>query len=173
MHPDLGSKVSVRQANFDRLSRDREFSVGEEVLVENFRGEPEWLEGTVVERTGPVSYEVQVDDRIRKRHTDQLREKSFESTGRAPAVAIDDPFERSRDLVIAPTPVSRETPQTSEEREGEEKGTANARDLEHANAAIAAAPTSSSAPPDTNQPIQQPRYPTRERKVPVRLGFDE
>ncbi|XP_022791984.1 uncharacterized protein K02A2.6-like [Stylophora pistillata] len=121
MHPDLRRKVSARQeedkGNFDNLSRDREFSVGEEVSVENFRGEPNWLEGTVVERTSPVSYEVQVDDKVWKRRTDQLREKSFESTGCAPAIAIDDTFEQSRNLAMTPAPVSHETPQTLEEKE--------------------------------------------------------
>lgn len=68
MQPDFRRKFSERQekdkANFDCSSRDREFSVGEEVLVENFRREPKWLEGTVVERTGPVSFDVQVDDKV-------------------------------------------------------------------------------------------------------------
>ena len=116
---------------------------------------------------------MQVDDKVWKRLTDQLHEKSFESTGRAPAAAIDDTFERSRDLAITTAPVGRETPHTSEEREREEKRSENASDREHANAASATAPTSPSAPPDTSQPIQQPRYSTRERKAPVRLGFGE
>ena len=66
LRPDLGRKVFEKQidqkAIFDRTSKERHFSMGEEVLVQNFRGEPKWIEGTVAERTGPVSYRVIVGD---------------------------------------------------------------------------------------------------------------
>ena len=78
LRPDLGRKVFEKQmdqkAIFDRTSKERHFSIGEEVLVQNFRGEPKWIEGTVAERTGPVSYRVIVGDQIWKRHVDQIRD---------------------------------------------------------------------------------------------------
>ena len=43
------------------------------MFVQDFRGEPKWLAGTVVEKTGPVSYRVQVGELLWKRHVDQIR----------------------------------------------------------------------------------------------------
>ncbi len=51
----------------------RDLCVGQRVLVHNFRPDSKWLSGTVVERTGPLSYRVQVaGDRIWSRHVDHL-----------------------------------------------------------------------------------------------------
>ena len=76
MRPDLGRKVfdkqSDQKARQDKGSREREFALGEQVLVQNFRGKPRWLNGTVAEQTGPVSYKVLVDDQLWKRHVDQM-----------------------------------------------------------------------------------------------------
>ena len=68
------------KAEQDRKSKEREFSIGEEVLVQNFRGEPKWLEATVVERMGPVSYKTQISEQVWKRHVDQMRNKSYNHT---------------------------------------------------------------------------------------------
>ena len=79
LRPDLGRKVFDKQVEqkfrHDKVSKEREFSLGEQVLVQNFRGEPRWLEGTVAEQTGPVSYKVLVDDQLWKRHVDQMHKK--------------------------------------------------------------------------------------------------
>ena len=40
--------------------------------MQNFRGEPKWLEAIVIERTGPVSYRVKIGEEIAKRHVDQI-----------------------------------------------------------------------------------------------------
>ena len=79
MRPDLGRKVFDKQVEqkfrHDKVSKEREFSLGEQVLVQNFRGEPRWLEGTVAKQTGPVSYNVLVEDQLWKRHVDQMHKK--------------------------------------------------------------------------------------------------
>ena len=55
---DLGGKVFDKQSDqkskIDEGSKEPEFTIGEQVLVPNFRGEPEWLDGTFTEHTGPV-----------------------------------------------------------------------------------------------------------------------
>lgn len=51
-------------------SRARSFQVGERVYVKNFIGNPLWLEGEILDQTGPVSLS---DGRIRKRHVDHIR----------------------------------------------------------------------------------------------------
>ena len=60
LRPDLRRKTSNKQADqksqHDKHYREREFLIGESVLVQNFRGKPKWLEATVIECTGPVSY---------------------------------------------------------------------------------------------------------------------
>ena len=56
-----------------KSARERQFDIGEVVFIQNFRGEPRWLAGTVVEKTGPVSYRVQVGEMLWKRHVDQIR----------------------------------------------------------------------------------------------------
>ena len=45
------------------------------MVVQNFRGEPKWLETIVVERTGPASYRVCTGEEIDKRHVDQMLER--------------------------------------------------------------------------------------------------
>ena len=47
--------IEYRSTVNDKVSREREFALGEQVLVQNFRGKPRWLNGTVAEQTGPVS----------------------------------------------------------------------------------------------------------------------
>lgn len=40
-----------------------EFTLGQSVIMRDYRGRNDkWIPGTIAERTGPVSYRVQVDD---------------------------------------------------------------------------------------------------------------
>ena len=50
-----------------------EFNVNDRVVFENFYGQQKWLSGTVVKRSGPVSYKVNVDGKVMRRHLDQMR----------------------------------------------------------------------------------------------------
>ena len=60
LHPDCGSVVLEHQnqqkQQHDRKSRPRDFDVGQNVMVRNFRKGPRWVQAVVVERCGPVSY---------------------------------------------------------------------------------------------------------------------
>ena len=64
LRPDLNARVTEKQAeqkaNHDQHSRTREFMIGQRVMVRNLRPGPTWIPGTVVERSGPLSYIVQV-----------------------------------------------------------------------------------------------------------------
>ena len=92
MHADLGRKVFDRQtdqkARYDKISKGREFTLGEEVLVQNFRGEPKWLDGTVTEQTGPVSYKVLVGEQLWKRHVDQMHQKHLSNKDSKPEISV-------------------------------------------------------------------------------------
>ena len=67
----MGKQAEQKQRH-DAPSRDREFDIGESVLARNLREGLKWLPGTIIERTGPDSYRVQVGDQLWRRHTDQL-----------------------------------------------------------------------------------------------------
>ena len=73
---DVSTTVQDRQASqkqhHDKKSRERHFQVGQSVLVENNRPEPNRVVGTVLEKLGDVSYRVQVGTQVWKRHVDQL-----------------------------------------------------------------------------------------------------
>ena len=76
LRPFVKRRVQGRQAEqkrqYDAHSRLREFDVGQAVLVRNLREGLKWVDGTIVEQTGPVSYRVQVSDQIWRHHTDQM-----------------------------------------------------------------------------------------------------
>ena len=183
LRPDLGQKVFEKQidqkAIFDRPSKECHFSIGEEVLVQNFRGEPKWIEGTVAERTGPVSYRVIVGDQIWKRNVDQIREKTH---------ANRDPERTSSPLTDIDsntfTPTDTEPIQTPTTEQREEVVSAIASNTSDSNSNSSVDNTNNSdgfanasgahtnASPVAEKPPQT-RYPSRNRKPPTRLGFDQ
>ncbi len=78
LHPDIGGTVKARQAQQKRVhdvhSRARAFQAGDRVYVQNFGGGPTWLEGTILDQTGPISFRVLLGDgRVWKRHVDHMR----------------------------------------------------------------------------------------------------
>lgn len=54
------------------LPRVRSFTVGQQVLVKNYRGGEKWLNGVIREVLGPVTYNVEVNGKIVKRHVNQM-----------------------------------------------------------------------------------------------------
>ena len=52
------------------------FEPDDPVWLRNYSGNPKWIAGTVVMKTGPVSYKVMSGDHIYKRHVDQMRKRS-------------------------------------------------------------------------------------------------
>ena len=161
MHADLGRKVFDRQtdqkARYDKISKGREFTLGEEVLVQNFRGEPKWLDGTVTEQTGPVSYKVLVGEQLWKRHVDQMHQKHLSNKDSKPEISVT----HSNDTTdIQPvTPPQAETAEKATLKPNETKGGENDNDEDTHAAATA-------------QPQPQTRYPIRQRKAPQRSGFN-
>ena len=161
MHADLGRKVFDRQtdqkARYDKISKGREFTLGEEVLVQNFRGEPKWLDGTVTEQTGPVSYKVLVGEQLWKRHVDQMHQKHLSNKDSKPEISVT----HSNDTTdIQPvTPPQAETAEKATLKPNETKSSENDND-EGTHAAA------------TAQPQPQTRYPIRQRRAPKHLGFN-
>ena len=85
--------VSVRQkqakqkASHDYHARNRSFAEGDSVYVHNHAGSPKWIPGFIVEKTGPVSYLVQLKASQQQlcRHQDHIRLRLDESPDSAEA----------------------------------------------------------------------------------------
>ena len=78
LHPDVSGRVQGSQARqqraHDRHARARAFQVGDRVYVRNLLGSPEWMEGTTLDKTGPVSFRIRLSDgRTWKPHIDHVR----------------------------------------------------------------------------------------------------
>lgn len=66
-----------QKAYHDVHSRVRQFSVGQSVMVRNFRDGPHWVPGIVENILVPLSYTIQVQSRqIWKHHLDHICEAS-------------------------------------------------------------------------------------------------
>ena len=65
-------KQAVQKKAHDVHAKNRNFQVGQAVLVLNFREGPRWIPGKILEKMGPVSYQVVVQGQTWKRHIDQL-----------------------------------------------------------------------------------------------------
>ena len=79
MRPGISGKVTSKQAQqklyHDQYSAGRELFIGQRLMVRNFRAGDKWIPATIMERTGPSSYLVQVTgEQLWKRHIDQLRQ---------------------------------------------------------------------------------------------------
>ena len=76
LHPSVATQVAEKQAAqkeyHDQRSRHCQFEPGQTVLVKNLRGQPKWLPGKIVEKSGPVSFRVEVQGQVWRRHADQL-----------------------------------------------------------------------------------------------------
>ena len=78
LYPDPGRKVRLHQASqkahHDSCSQFRELNVGNRVSVKDARHPKEWKIGTIVRRSGPVSYVVKLaSGQVWKKHIDHIR----------------------------------------------------------------------------------------------------
>ena len=69
-------KQQEQKGRHDTRSNVRSFEVGDAIFLKNFGAGARWLPGKIVEKSGPVSYHVVLEDGRRKRcHQDQLRSR--------------------------------------------------------------------------------------------------
>lgn len=103
LKPKLEDKVAQKQEDQKRFhdnatTKMREFSPGQNVLVENLRSTtPKWITGKIITKIGPLSYKVEIDDVIHRRHVDQMLPSKAQ-------VMITD--KSSEEDVFLPTPVN-------------------------------------------------------------------
>ncbi|XP_047020897.1 uncharacterized protein K02A2.6-like [Helicoverpa zea] len=86
LRPDVAAVVRAKQERqvARNAGTDRHFNVGDAVLARNYsaRGE-KWTEATVVKKTGPVSYTVDIGKGLEwRRHADQIIPKNRYSLSR-------------------------------------------------------------------------------------------
>ena len=73
-------KQQVQKCNHNARSRHCSFQIGDLVYAKNFSPGPQWIPGKVMKFSGPVSYEIQLnDERQRRCHIDHLRVRSEEA----------------------------------------------------------------------------------------------
>ena len=115
LRPELGRKVRGEQARqkqrYDAHTRFREFAVGDKVMIRDGRDKSQWRPGTVMEKRGPVSYQVELESGvIQHRHVDHLREwVPARVTNAGPPVVTASASDHS--VISTPTPASlAETP---------------------------------------------------------------
>ena len=79
--PDTSSRVRQKQDNM-KLSRHtgckvRMFTMGQSVMVRDYRGKIPWIHATVMSSLGPLTYQVNTDEGgVWRRHVDQMRKTS-------------------------------------------------------------------------------------------------
>ncbi|KAM7280978.1 uncharacterized protein ISCGN_006089, partial [Ixodes scapularis] len=150
--PTVEGKVIHKQfiqSKQRRTSRE-EICPGGNVLVRNYRSSPRWLLGTVLKKTGPASYQVQVTTPrgkfIWRRHLDQLLSQTRPTATPVPS----DTDDAEGFLVFSPGEPS--LPATVQEHGPQQPHTIPQRD----------------PVPPTGRSTSEGRYPSRERRPPDR-----
>lgn len=70
---ELHVKQKQEEMCLQRTTQNREFEPGQSVMMRDYRGKDKWIPGMIAQRTGPVSYRVQVDPSTQwRRHADQI-----------------------------------------------------------------------------------------------------
>ena len=78
LRPSVAERVYERQskqkATHDHHAKERDIQVDDNVYVRDFRTNKAWLPGEVIEKTGPVSTQVALEDgQVVRRHQDHVR----------------------------------------------------------------------------------------------------
>ena len=64
MNKSVCAEQAKQKSHHDSHSKSCEYFVGQNVQAHNFRTSPRWTAGMIVERLGPLTYLVQVDNGV-------------------------------------------------------------------------------------------------------------
>ena len=86
LNPDLRTRVENKQQDqkerHDNLAKRRSLKPGDLVYARNYAQGEKWIPGKIEERTGPVSFEVELNDNQRiRRHQDQVISRENNEVG--------------------------------------------------------------------------------------------
>jgi len=89
LQPDQERQVTQKQAeqvtHHDQHSKERDFNIGQKVMVKNLRPGPSWIPGIISKKLAPLSFMVQVESgESWKRHIDHLRDYSYKQLSSPP-----------------------------------------------------------------------------------------
>jgi len=81
LKPNTADRVESQQrkqkAQHDTKAKERKFDIGDAVFLRNYREGEKWLSGCIVEKIGPVSIVVELDNGQKRHcHTDQIRKRT-------------------------------------------------------------------------------------------------
>ena len=85
LKPELSTKVQLKQEaqkkNHDTHTKHREFQIGDQVFVKEFPSGKDWLDGTITEVKGPLTYNITLSDgRVVRRHVDHIRSRTSQTS---------------------------------------------------------------------------------------------
>ncbi|XP_040068613.1 uncharacterized protein LOC120841717 [Ixodes scapularis] len=135
--PSVGERVARKQfmQTASRRGHDRDFAVGDHVLIRNYCGKPKWVPGVILAQHGPVSYQARATTPrgsfTWRRHKDQLL--------RTPSLADEDADQEGTEFLLVQP--SDNAPQPS-----------------------SSSPTGGTVPAEAAQAPAARRYPARTRK---------
>jgi transposase InsO family protein len=163
LKPDIRRDVVRKQfdqASTRKTARDRQLNIGDRVSVRDYRQQgTKWVPALVTEKTGPVSYKVEVaHNTVWRRHIDQLQPSSIPVTTKqnqhSEVVTSDKTVTRPTvNIPDEPIPATVETPINTDSDNVDEHDIPPPQDIM----------TPSPAKPNER------RYPARQRKPPDRL----
>lgn len=167
MKPCLRKRVESQQSKMWRSTRDRDFGIGDNVTIRDYRKDRDiWIPGRIETKTGPVSYRVEkiAPCVIWRRHADQIRSSNL---GLPSGIPVPYP-----DISSVPSPVY-----TNGKRVSGEITDSQPNMLEQSLASQASSPENlqpvekkqGESPPV--QTVVERRYPTRIRKKVDKLDL--
>ena len=143
--------------------------MGDTVYVRAYPGgNAQWIPATILKRTGPVSYLVQVDDcTVFRRHIDQIHQRWVDTSD------VQQPPAPVPSKVVVPPPVcSTPTPMIVPVGSRSEPELPPSVPKFHATESLPCSPASSSTVAESSpSPVKTQRFPTRSRKAPQRLTY--
>ena len=114
IRPSVAQRVEERQsqqkADHDAHAVDRSFAHGDHVYVRDFSRRPEkWIPGTIVDVTGPVSFQIELENgTVCRRHQDHIRKRTVK-VNPSQEIELHVPGSESRDQEVRSPTVTTET----------------------------------------------------------------
>ncbi|KAJ8013449.1 hypothetical protein DPEC_G00029910 [Dallia pectoralis] len=149
-------------------AKDREFNPGETVLARNYLNGPKWVPAKVIAQSGPVSYTVQTtEDTIWKRHADQLLSSKAAPT--EPTIVS------GQDLLLGENQSEHSPPPRGSQAPPQDPDVTNSKQMcDETLMQTTQLPTPESTAEHkngVNENQVESRYPTRERRAPMRMNL--
>ncbi|KAK3726335.1 hypothetical protein QZH41_008960, partial [Actinostola sp. cb2023] len=118
VRPSVGDRVQTKQeqqkAIHDNHAKARDIQIDDPVYIRDFREKKAWLPGVVIEKTGPVSSKIELQDgTIVRRHQDHIRTTVNESKRPEPDIPEMPTLEDTPPEEMSPQEITPQATQTS------------------------------------------------------------